>query len=243
MRITTTLIAAAILTGTPLAAGAKHRDNDEAGPAQYGVGVKLGTLGIGLEGTRELGYRLNLRVGANYARHYRYDSTVGDVRYNAELDLASLSAMIDWHPFKYLFGGIFSPFRITVGVFADGNELSVESAPPKVTRVGNGTYTPAQIGRLEGKVEFANSVAPYIGIGWGNATAQRKRIGIYENWGLGVAVDFGLLIQGRKTVTSYIATNGGVSQSDLEEETRRLEGDLDNLELYPVISVGISYDF
>lgn len=242
MRITTMAIAAAILTATPLAAGAKHRDNAEAGPAQYGVGVKLGTLGVGLEGTRELGYRLNLRVGANYAL-YRYDTMVGDVRYNAELDLASFGAMVDWHPLKYLFGGIFHPLRVTVGVFANGNELRIESAPPAVTRVGNGTYTPAQIGRLEGKVEFANSVAPYIGIGWGNAAAQRKRIGVYENWGLGVVVDLGLLIQGHKTVSSYIATNGGVSQSDLDEETRRLEGNLDNLELYPVIAVGISYHF
>jgi glycerate kinase len=104
------------------------------------------------------------------------------------------------------------------------------------------TYSSTDVGSLQGDMSF-NKVAPYIGIGWGNPAARDK--------GWGMTSDIGVLFQGTPK-TSLVATCGAAIagtatctqlQSDTAAENTKLQNDLRNFKWWPVVSVGISYQW
>jgi hypothetical protein len=109
--------------------------------------------------------------------------------------------------------------------------------------IGNITYQASDLGSLTGLVDF-DSVAPYLGIGWGNAVSADKK------WGF--TADLGVVFQGspnidlNATLGSTAAANG-VTQAQLDAEVAREEAnltdDLDDFDVYPVIAFGASYRF
>lgn len=199
-----------------LAAGSAAADG-------FGLGVKAGTLGFGVEGTFGLSERVNLRVGANdYS--YSGSETASGIRYDGKLDLRSGAMLLDWHPFA-------GTFRLSAGVIYNKNKLRMTATPTSSQDIGGTTYTPAQIGTLTGEVTF-KTTAPYAGIGWGNA-ARRGRFGF--------TAEIGALFQGNPRVT--LASSGAVSQTDLNTEAQDAASDLDKFKVYPVISLGFSFRF
>lgn len=81
-------------------------------------------------------------------------------------------------------------------------------------------------------IEFS-SLAPYAGIGWGNAASSV----------VGFNVDLGIAFQGSPavgmTVTGELANNE-VFLEDLEQEAQELAETLKGFKYYPVVSVGLS---
>ena len=80
-----------------------------------GLGLKVGTLGVGVEGTVGLSQRTHLRLGGNalsvdlssFAEDEVDDedvdgSTAEDIEF--ELDLETFAALIDFHPWVVAFG-------------------------------------------------------------------------------------------------------------------------------------------
>ncbi len=190
----------------------------------FGLGVKAGTLGLGVEGTFGLSQRVNLRVGVNdYS--YSMDETASGIRYDAELDLSSGALLLDWHPFA-------GTFRLSAGLMHNKNALHLKATPTTNQTIGGNTYTPAQIGTLTGDVTFKKS-APYAGIGWGNAASPGR---------FGLSFEIGALFQGKPDVTLR-ASSGLVSQVDLGAEEQQAEADLADFDVYPVISLGLSFRF
>ena len=83
--------------------------------ADFGVGFKAGTLGLGIEGRWAPLPWLDLRAGAN---QYDFDDTLseGGINYDATMSLDTY----------FLTGNLrfpASPFRLTAGAFSNGNEL------------------------------------------------------------------------------------------------------------------------
>jgi hypothetical protein len=191
----------------------------------FGLGVRAGTLGAGVEGTIGLSERINLRLGANNYT-YSFDDTYDDVRYDADLELKNAALILDWHPFA---GG----FRLSAGILSNDNGADLEGTPTGVVSIGDNDYPAAAVGTLNGKVSFKSS-APYVGLGWGNAVAKNK--------GFGVNFEIGALFQGSPDV-ELSSTSGLVPQTDLDQEAQEIEDDLKNLEVYPVVSFGVSYGF
>lgn len=194
----------------------------------FGLGVKAGTLGLGVEGTFRLSDRFNLRAGLN---NYSYstDETASGIQYDADLDLKSAALLLDWHPFA-------GTFRLSAGLMSNKNALHLLATPTSDQTIGGNPYTPADIGTLSGDVTFKKSV-PYAGIGWGNA-AKRGRIGI--------SFEIGAMFQGSPDVS--LRGNGGLAgdpafEADLRREEQEAEADLEDFELYPVISLGLSFTF
>lgn len=186
--------------------------------------AKAGTLGLGLEASTSLLESLNARLGYN-AFSYETDQTIDDIKYDLDLDLQSLSLLLDWHP---LGGG----FRVSAGVLANGNEFK-GSAPVGNYTIGDIPFT--SVG-LDASVDY-KSTAPYLGIGWGNSVASEK--------GWGFNVDLGVMFQGSPEA-SLIPTGpnaGLVPDSELIKEQQKLQDDVDDFKYYPVLSVGISYRF
>lgn len=204
-----------------LAAGAANADND------FGVGVKAGTLGLGLEASWQPLPYLDVRVGANA---YDYDETGSQagVPYDATLALDNYYATGNLH-FPL------SPMRITAGVYSNGNELQMRNDDVADLDIGGVTYPGAGIGTLTSVTSFG-STAPYLGIGFDFTLLDK----------LGLNLDLGVLWQGEPEVTlnadGLLALDPGF-QADLEAERVELEDEMKDYKAWPVVSLGLVYKF
>lgn len=200
-----------------------------AANADFGVGVKAGTLGLGLEGRWSPIPWLDMRVGAN---RYDYDITGAQagINYDATLALDTL----------YLTGNFhfpLSPFRITVGAFSNGNELQMRSQNTDGTgfNIGGEFYSSSDVGTLTSVTSFAGT-APYLGVGFD-----------FEIFGkAGLNLDFGVLWQGSPIVSLQadgLAANVPAFQDAMELERLELENTVSDYKAWPVISLGLIFNF
>ena len=193
----------------------------------FGVGVKAGTLGLGLEGTwRPLPY-LDLRVGANLF-DYSDDGSHAGIDYDAELNLDTFYATGNCR-----FPA--SPFRVSAGIFQNGNELNLASVDTATFEIGGQTYTSAEVGTLRGKASFP-STSPYLGVGY-DFTLMGK---------VGMNLDFGVLWQDSPSVTltaDGLLANDPTFLAAVEAERAELEDDVSNYKAWPVVSLGFVFNF
>jgi hypothetical protein len=124
----------------------------------FGVGVKAGTLGIGVEGTwRPLPY-IDMRVGANQY-DYSDNGVYGGVNYDAEISLDNY----------YVTGNVrfpLSPFRLTGGLYSNGNEFNAVSGDNgAIILIGGDPYPADAVGTLSASASF-DSTSPYFGVGF-----------------------------------------------------------------------------
>ena len=193
----------------------------------HSIGGKAGLLGLGVEYSYSISERIAVR-GALYGSGYSFDATEGGIDYDFELDWDSLAVGVDLHPFT-------GPFRLSVGLLANDNSLSATSTPSQPVLVGNTLYTPAEIGTLSGSVGF-DGTTPFVGFGWDWSKSKR----------VGFSLDLGLVSQGSPNVT-LAATGLLVSDpnfsADLAAEEAELESALDDLDLLPFASFGVTFRF
>jgi hypothetical protein len=204
----------------------------------WAITPEIGTLGIGASVTRSITPNFNARVGIN-TFSVGADITQTDVTYKADLDLSNISTLVDYHPAKN------SGFRLTGGLVFQDNNLKGTGRPAPGTNtitVGEDTYNVDVLESVDAKVGFPNSVAPYLGIGWGNAVQRGK--------GLGFSFNLGVMFTGspKIDVTPNFGTGATPDirnevNTSIEKEKNKLENDLDWLKIYPVVSLGISYQF
>ena len=197
------------------------------------VGAKVSTLGVGVDFTTPLTEKLNLRAGIQWLE-YGIDTESDGVEYDADLELFSGLMVADWHPF----GGV---FKITGGLLINDNKVvgTGEATPGTVSTftINNTVYTAADVGKLEAEISY-NTVAPYLGIGWGNPVSKNS------NWTF--FCDIGVVFMGSPNVdikaSGAIASNE-IFMTNLEQECKELEDDLASYEYYPVVTLGLSYKF
>ena len=196
------------------------------------LGAKIGTLGVGGELVFGINRFLNLRSGANYGP-FSTSLTLGDVKYDAELDMLSIPLLVDLHPF----GG---HFRITGGVLIQpGTEATLTSTPTRNTQIGNHTYAPDVIGTLNGTIEVSDTLTPYLGIGFGNAVAEDQLLTFMLDLGVVFqSYDFKLTSNGAGMTTKL-----DTFRVDLEKEEDSIQSDLDSFKVYPVLSIGLAFHF
>lgn len=215
---------------------AKAADNEEMGKdSKSGIGLtaRIGTLGYGAELNFGSSDSFSARIGLN-AYTYKYNATSSEVNYDFKLQLQTVSALADWYPFA-------GRFRTSGGLFYNNNKATLNAVPGAGGYTINGVpYTSAQVGSMQGSLAF-NKAAPYIGIGWGNPVAKDK--------GWGMTSDFGVLLQGSPK-TSLVVTCGTLTapdcatlQANADAENAQLQNDLSNFKFWPVVSIGISYQW
>jgi len=205
-----------------------------------GLSLKIGTPGVGVDFTLGVSEKVNVRLSGNYFS-YTYDDfefddddevekEIDDVVDTAEatLDLMSLGALLDWHPWG---GG----FRLSAGAFYNGNELSLGVTAGDTIEIDGEDY---EVQRLDGQIEF-NAFAPYAGLGWGNAAQADTR------WHF--AFDLGVMLQGSADIsikaTATDPTLQGQLNTALDNEVEDLEEDVEDFTLFPVLTLGLSYTF
>ncbi|MCW8840804.1 MAG: hypothetical protein OQL05_03250 [Gammaproteobacteria bacterium] len=195
--------------------------------AEMGVGVKAGTLGFGAELTYGISESFNARLGLNSYSFSDTDS-YDDIEYDMDLDWQSSGLFLDWHPFQ-------GTFRLTLGYLLNSNEIAMVSTPSSTYDIGGVSYDAADVGKLNGAVDFGDGI--FYGLGWGNAGNAK---------GLGFIFELGVLQQSPDLALK--ASGGTLSddptfQENLRREERDAQDDLDDFDQYPVVSLGISYSF
>jgi hypothetical protein len=206
-----------------------------AGPAgaafsEFALGAKVGTLGLGGEVTTDLLPQVNLRGSLQWL-DFNYDTDIGDIHYDLDLEFLHPLAVVDWYPF----GG---SFRLSGGVLFDGTDICLDATAAQSFEIGGRTYEPEDLGSLRGEVEF-NAVAPYVGLGFGNPLSPDRR------WGL--ALEIGVAFIGSPDVTlSATSPNQALADQlagDLAREEQDIEDDLEKFQFYPVLSLSLFYRF
>jgi hypothetical protein len=193
----------------------------------FGIGLKAGTLGIGLEGMwRPLPY-MDIRLGAN-SYEYDYDGTQAGVNYDTTLNLETVYATLNFH-FPV------SPLRISLGAYSNGNEFNLVSSETGSYDIGGTTFTAADIGQLTSTTSFS-STAPYLGFGFDFSIGGK----------VGLNMDFGVLWQDEPTVsmiTTGLLANDPTFLAAVETERQQLQDDMSSFKAWPVISLGFVFNF
>src|SRR5882672_5107658 len=127
--------------------------------ADTSVGVRAGTLGLGLEVSYPVSQRLALRAGIDGATRNAV-VTQNEIQYDATAKLRTGTLLADFFPFA-------NNFRLSAGAMFNGNKITAVGKPSGTGFVIDGQpFTADQIGSLNGQIEFKKT-APYIGIGYG----------------------------------------------------------------------------
>lgn len=215
MIVRTGATAAAIALAFSAAASAQ---SDEG----FFIGGKVSTLGLGGEAGYVFNDTFTVRVSAT-GYTYETDQTLDDIDSSVDLGLGAYGLIVDYHPFR-------NAFYVSAGAFANQNEVDTLATPANPVEIGNTTYTPAQIGTVYGNGSF-DDFAPYLGLGgaW-----------IFGDGGWEFAAEAGAYFQGSPTIT-YRAdgalANDPAFQADLQAEAARAQGDLEEFDTYPVVSL------
>ena len=213
---------------------------------RFGVGVKVGTLGIGVQVGTALAQRINLRGGANFF-NYNDSLTEDNVIYNGSLQLRSVEAKLD----LFVIGG----FRVTPGLLLyNDNKVTANAAVPTGTSVsfGGTRYFSNPNDPLRGTAAVSfQRFAPSLGIGFGNLLPRSAR-----HWSL--STDLGIVFSGapqfalgfagsacaqnNTTTCQPVATTPSVA-ANVEAERVKIQGDLNSFKYYPEASIMFGWKF
>lgn len=209
-----------------------------ASALDFGVGVKAGTVGVGLNLSVALTKTVNARLSLTKADLDGEEETVevgdsdeGVFEAEADLDFGANALLIDW----YIFNG---GFHLTAGMMRHSGGVDVTGALTTGADFDGVTINPGDVSAINGDLELADSYQPYVGIGWGRKAGK--------NGGISFTADLGIALLDPSVELEATAI-GAVSQADVDEALRTMERDaeqeLDEFEAWPVLSVGVNYAF
>lgn len=220
---------------------------------KIGVGIKISSLGAGIEAATAVTRRSNVRFGFN-AFQYDYDFTQDGIDYGAQLHLRSATAQYDW-----FMGG----FHVSPGVMIyNGNRAtgSASVAGGRTFTLGDHDYVsdPANPVKGTAEIDFSkNKVNPMVTIGFGNLLPRSSRhfsvsfeAGVVFGSSPKAALGFaGGTCSSPGVGCQNIANNAQV-QSDITSEQNKInngtppyDGAKQVFKYYPVISLGFGYKF
>lgn len=205
---------------------------------KLGLGIKVGTLGVGFQVGTSLASRVNLRGGANF---FNYSDSVTEhgVLYNGTLQLRSIETKLD-----FLVGG---GFRITPGLLLrndNGITATASVVPRQSFTLNSQTYFSDPSDPLYGTAALTlNKFAPTLGIGFGNLLPRS-----FRHWSM--STDLGVVFQGSPQFALPIGGSGCSSnfttclpmtsptiQPNVDAERQKIQNDLRPFKYYPEVSV------
>lgn len=195
----------------------------------FGVGGGVGTPGIFVEGKVALGDSLVVRGSYNFL-DFSVDETFDGIAYTGDLNFSNLGGFVDFHPFK-------NGWNISGGAFLGDKSIDLTATPSSNIQIGSTTFTPAEVGTLEGGIEVGD-FAPYLGLGYDNFITSKN---------ISVNVRLGVMFTGSpeanlRSVGGTLSSNTALL-NEINQEITALENDADDFKYYPVISLGIAKKF
>jgi len=213
-----------------------------ANALDLGVGAKAGINGAGLNLSVGLTKTINLRLSVSQVSiddetesvTVGDDGAEGDIDAELEFDFGSNAVVLDWHVFN---GG----FRVTAGMFKQTGAVDLTGSLQSDIIVDGQPLATTDLGDISGEVKLSDSYQPYLGIGWGRAAGGKG--------GFSFTADIGVAMLDPKVEFNATVNPGGnfADQAELDATLRDLENDaeddLDDLEIWPVASIGVNYAF
>jgi hypothetical protein len=184
--------------------------------------ARAGTGGVGGGIVVGVHPKVNVRAEASYFNYSRDDLEIEadyETSVAAEGTLMLGSLIADWYPtgggFRFSFGGVYN------GIEGSGSILPVEPV-----EVGSRTYSPQQVGSVTAEITPSMTIAPYGGIGFGNALSRR----------IGIQMDMGAVYLGSPEVE--LVTTGMLTPT--AQEAEQIEENLSWVQVYPIVTLGLS---
>ena len=203
--------------------------------AEVSGSVLGGSLGVGAGIAFPLARTVSVRLGYTAFNLGRKLQDTG-VDYDGKVKLSNGSGIVDWHPGRHL-------FKFSLGAVGMGSRVNVTGVPTGGTySLGDSVYTAAQIGTVQGTIRPAHSVAPYIGLGFGNELGSGRH--------LTALLDIGIVATGSPNV-SLLATCGASVpapvcsqiQQDAATEVTKIRNQATEYRVWPVLNLGLGYRF
>ncbi|MCC0176129.1 hypothetical protein I4641_03930 [Waterburya agarophytonicola K14] len=221
-----------------------NRSSDSNGQKSgWAIVPEISTLGLGGHVVRKIIPQINARVGINtfgFGFEIEDDSSDISANYDVDLSLFNVSTIADIHPFKS------SGFKLSGGLIFGSNDIEGTATVDEQIEVGDVIFNADELGSVDVDIEVTRDVAPYLGIGWGNAVAANKGLGFWFN--LGVMFGGSPEIEVTPNVNQNLpeAQRAEVEarvNEEIDDEVAEIEDDLAFIDIYPVVSLGISYQF
>lgn len=194
------------------------------------AGVNLGTTGVGLEAQFSVSDSLVLRGSADVLS-FNHDETYSDIDYDGKLKSKTVGLFADWRPAG-------SAFLLSAGAYVGGRKVRLDAQPTGNVEIGGATFTPAQVGRIEGQARMSD-VQPFAGVGFDNTFTGGGAWGFRALAGVAFS---------RSPDVSLRATGGTFSNDPaflarLRQEEQDLQDDADDFKYYPVVQIGLTRRF
>jgi hypothetical protein len=197
------------------------------------MGLKVGTLGYGLDVSTPINDNLSARFNINGFSYNDNQDKDGN-NYDGTLDLMTMGALLDYYPFT-------TNFRLSTGVYYNDNKFTGKAIPAQQSiTIGDTTYQNTVVESLDASISF-NSFSPYLGIGWGNDA---------HDAGWGFTFDVGAMYHGTPQGDLNVNYAPNVTDTiknevntELVKEQKNVQDDLNAFKFYPVVAIGVNYTF
>jgi hypothetical protein len=130
---------------------------------------------------------------------------------------------VDFHP-----GG--KGFKISGGVYLNNFDINADVVPNESYTIDEKTFAPEKMGSLSANMSYDQQIAPYLGIGFGNAVRS-------EGSALKFFTNLGVLYTG---APSFTMEGEGMMAPTADNAPAFQEG-LNEFEFYPVFNLGLSF--
>lgn len=224
------IVAALSLSAGAVQAQTRGELRPEPRQQPFALGAGIGTTGVYVEAQAKLASWFVLRGTYEFVDAER-DQAIDDVTYSGQIDSGVFGAYAQIHPLE-------SAFFVTGGGLFGDRAIGLGAQPSTPVTIGNVSFTPGQIGRLEGDADLGDRAAAF-GIGW-DTTFNDVR-------GLGWRIMAGAAI-GQEPDVTLRSVGGSLSndptlQQALRDEESRIEDEAGDVRAYPLLQVGLTYRF
>lgn len=211
------------LTAVLLAPAAAHAEG-------FAAGVSAGTPGLGVSVAAQVNEMLVVR-GAVDGLSINRNEEYSDIDYDGKAKLMTGGLFADVHP-----GG--GPFFVSGGAYFGKRRIELDATPTASVDIGGQTFTPAQVGRLNGVAKLSK-VQPFAGLGFDNSFTSENK------WGFRVlaGVSFSKKPQVDLTAVGGLLASDATFLSRLAQEEAQAEDDAKDFKYFPVLQVGITRRF
>jgi len=175
--------------------------------------------------------------------------SVASISSDLSVDFGAVGLLFDW----YVFDGT---FHVTGGMVKNNSALKLDGklSGSDVT-FGGTTYnitSDFDDSSITGDIKLGDSFEPYIGIGWGRKASSDSGLSLSVELGvmlLSPTVDLGAPTLSASGLANLSTATGGAKttqadfESDVNEAEAEVKAELANLEMWPVLSIGLNYAF
>lgn len=200
----------------------------------FALGTHAGLMGGGVAAYITLSERMVLQAAYNQL-DVVYNTTSEDLELEGTFQFDNGRIGLDFYPFH-------GSFRLSTAVVINNNNMNLDGRPNAagVFELNDNEYLNEEVENLNVQLSYPDQ-AFYVGLGWGNPVAADK--------GLGVTFDVGVVYTGAADVSSRVTCTSPLPgrcqqmQDDLAVETETIKEDLGEFEFWPLVQLGLSYQF